>query len=211
MIAILLGIVGCYVLAAAVIYASSVIRRGRERKAKHYVLIAGNEGQRMEWYMRSLHRFSHRTGTDVKVTVVDNGSADETLRIAQVFAKRGMDVNVRASEDTEGMAGVAGKETEITAGVKQEAGIADLLAGGADEAEEVVGSGKWKRLRAIWRWRVGDAAAEEQGDSQSKRIAKPVEPTHLLWMLQAEGIVSAKEHAVLIDLRDPADLSKLPM
>ncbi|XEC95369.1 hypothetical protein AB6A23_01965 [Paenibacillus tarimensis] len=32
-----------------------------------------------------------------------------------------------------------------------------------------------------------------------------------LWMLQAEGIVSASEHAVLIDLRSEDHLSKLPL
>lgn len=33
---------------------------------------------------------------------------------------------------------------------------------------------------------------------------------HLLWMLQAEGIVSEADHAVLVDLQNPADLSKMP-
>jgi hypothetical protein len=32
-----------------------------------------------------------------------------------------------------------------------------------------------------------------------------------MWMLQAEGIVTEPEHAVLVDLREPADLSKLPL
>ncbi|WP_168123435.1 hypothetical protein [Paenibacillus sp. HB172176] len=32
----------------------------------------------------------------------------------------------------------------------------------------------------------------------------------LLWVLQAEGIVTESEHAVLIDLQNPADLSKMP-
>jgi hypothetical protein len=32
----------------------------------------------------------------------------------------------------------------------------------------------------------------------------------LLWLLQAEGIVSHSDHAVLVDLQNPADLSKMP-
>ncbi|MBH5320612.1 hypothetical protein I6N90_22720 [Paenibacillus sp. GSMTC-2017] len=32
----------------------------------------------------------------------------------------------------------------------------------------------------------------------------------MLWMLQAEGIVSEAEHAVLVDLQNPNDLSKMP-
>lgn len=34
--------------------------------------------------------------------------------------------------------------------------------------------------------------------------------TQLLWLLQAEGIVSSADHAVLVDLHNPADLSKMP-
>lgn len=34
--------------------------------------------------------------------------------------------------------------------------------------------------------------------------------TQLLWLLQAEGIVSNADHAVLVDLHNPADLSKMP-
>lgn len=34
--------------------------------------------------------------------------------------------------------------------------------------------------------------------------------TQLLWLLQAEGFVSSADHAVLVDLHNPADLSKMP-
>ncbi|KRE44471.1 hypothetical protein [Paenibacillus sp. Soil522] len=37
-----------------------------------------------------------------------------------------------------------------------------------------------------------------------------VDGTQLLWMLQAEGIVSHSDHAVLVDLQNPSDLSKMP-
>lgn len=32
----------------------------------------------------------------------------------------------------------------------------------------------------------------------------------MLWLLQAEGIVSEAEHAILVDLQNPDDLSKIP-
>ncbi|QHT63456.1 glycosyltransferase family 2 protein [Paenibacillus lycopersici] len=264
MIAALLWIVGCYVLAAAVIYALSAIRRRQSRSVKHYVLIAGNEGQRMEWYMRSLRRFSHLTGTDVKVTVVDNGSEDDTLDIARVFAKRGMDVHVHAGgnsgENGRVSAQVQGHENEQNRGQgeglgqgqgsRQGEGHGQGLGQGPDqgqgqEQEQGYGQGsrqgqergqrqdqdsrqdqgqdreqgqlrleagrslKWKRLCAIWQWRIGDQDGIG-GNAQTYKRSTPVEPTHLLWMLQAEGVVSAKEHAVLVDLRNPDDLSKLP-
>ncbi|NBD26724.1 glycosyltransferase family A protein [Paenibacillus glycinis] len=226
MITVLLWILGCYVAAAAVVYVFSAMRLGRERRAKHYVLIAGNEGARMEWYMRSLRRFSHMTGTDVKVTIVDNGSEDDTLSIARVFAKHGMNVRVHAGESAEMMANRMdvgpGDGTRGHEAVRETTSAAELppLAPAspvekADEAKKHDGHpGKWQRLRAVWRWRVGGrgaASAGLDGSGQSgKSSGKPLEPTHLLWMLQAEGIVSEREHAVLIDLRDPADLSKLP-
>jgi len=37
-----------------------------------------------------------------------------------------------------------------------------------------------------------------------------VDGTQLLWLLQAEGVVSLSDHAVLIDLQNPTDLSKMP-
>lgn len=33
---------------------------------------------------------------------------------------------------------------------------------------------------------------------------------HLMWMLQSEGIVSKADHAILVDLQNPEDLSKMP-
>ncbi|MFC4812020.1 glycosyltransferase family A protein [Paenibacillus sp. GCM10023250] len=198
----LLWIVGCYVLAAIVVYACSAFRLGRERSVKHYVLIAGNEEPRMEWYMRSLRRFSHLTGTDVKVTVVDNGSQDDTIQIARAFAKQGMNVQVHGGSGL--LAGDAG--LEASAAKAAEGAAADTPALGK-EASTVFGrSGKWKRFRPRWRRGSGSGGAGEP----AAKAGKPFEPTHLLWMLQAEGIVSEKDHAVLIDLRDPADLSKLP-
>lgn len=34
--------------------------------------------------------------------------------------------------------------------------------------------------------------------------------SQMMWMLQAEGVVAEADHAVLIDLQNPADLSKMP-
>ncbi|REK69557.1 hypothetical protein [Paenibacillus paeoniae] len=51
-----------------------------------------------------------------------------------------------------------------------------------------------------------------QGDDASGKRSQISRGTalHLLWMLQAEGIVSELDHAVLVDLQNPADLSKMP-
>ncbi|WP_219834408.1 glycosyltransferase family A protein [Paenibacillus sp. R14(2021)] len=221
MIPVLAGILGCYALAVIVIHVYSALRRGRVRSAKHYVLIAGNEGHQMEWYMRSLRRFSHLTGTEVKVTVVDSGSEDETIHIVRCFAKQNMDVHYHST---------AGHSDKHSAGDDQmnegaPATSAEPVSSNSNDA----GQAKWQRFRGKWGSRQDDTAmgqqAAEPGEQQPGRsmkrlmqgkkgmsgpAGKSLEPTHLLWMLQAEGVVSVKEHAVLIDLRDPADLSKLP-
>ncbi|SFT25614.1 hypothetical protein [Paenibacillus sp. BC26] len=259
MIPVLLWIFGCYALAAAAVHAVSALTWRRERHIKHYVLIAGNEQLQMEWYMRSLRRFSHFTGTEVKVTVVDRGSEDETMSIARCFAKRGMNVHFHssASPDEQGRlpetlsrpasvkapevssvkdgkhAGAKGErnssaknekrqveqnEKHLSAkDEKQLGGHGDKHSSSKDEKQlgghsdkqsnsKDVGDSlaKWHRFRTKLR-----ISGRRHPDGRIKKHSKP-EPTNLLWMLQAEGVVSVKDHAVLIDLRDPADLSKLP-
>lgn len=55
----------------------------------------------------------------------------------------------------------------------------------------------------------GSEPLTENEDSKRSQT-KAVDGTQLLWLLQAEGIVSNADHAVLIDLQNPSDLSKMP-
>ena len=96
MIPVLLWIVGCYALARSLYMQLWYCLPGKVVMYLHYVLIAGNEQLQMEWYMRSLRRFSHFTGREVKVTVVDHGSEDETIGIARFFARYGMKVDIKS-------------------------------------------------------------------------------------------------------------------
>ncbi|ALS24489.1 hypothetical protein [Paenibacillus naphthalenovorans] len=57
-------------------------RRGTEPVA-HYVLRTYNNQLQMEWYLRSLHFFSWIKGRTIAVTIVDEGSTDDTLAIAE--------------------------------------------------------------------------------------------------------------------------------
>lgn len=90
MVPILLWIAGFYVLAA--IAATILVKRRVKRKAnepgKHYILMADNQASRMEWYLRTLHGASRRMGTDVKITIVDCASDDETMDIAEMYARQ---------------------------------------------------------------------------------------------------------------------------
>ncbi|WP_028608247.1 hypothetical protein [Paenibacillus harenae] len=54
-----------------------------------------------------------------------------------------------------------------------------------------------------------DEPLQELKDSKRSHWYE-TDATQLMWMLQAEGIVSQADHAVLVDLQNPADLSKMP-
>jgi hypothetical protein len=162
MITILLGVLGCYILAAISVHLFRRWSRNRSRQQRHFILLADNNQQTMEWYIRSLHRLERKSGTPVKITVVDKGSTDETMAIVDRFPKSGIHV----------------EKAVLPASVRD----------GTNE------TGKFRKLPI--RRRIG---------------MRPVEPLHLMWMLQAEGVVTARDHAVLVDLRNPADLSKLPL
>ncbi|MFD0590652.1 hypothetical protein ACFQZE_21925 [Paenibacillus sp. GCM10027627] len=53
-------------------------------------------------------------------------------------------------------------------------------------------------------------SAQHTGTSRGKLSFLQGDATGMMWLLQAEGIVSEAEHAVLVDLQNPADLSKMP-
>jgi len=83
----LLAIIGCYAFAALAVRMAARHLPGW-RAGMHVVLFAGNHGDRVEWYLRRLCRWSLRTGRDVRVTLVDCRSTDDTAAIAERFDRR---------------------------------------------------------------------------------------------------------------------------
>jgi hypothetical protein len=55
-----------------------------------------------------------------------------------------------------------------------------------------------------------DLDKHKEGSSKEKTVASNRNADQWLWLLQNEGVVSASDSAVLIDLHNPEDLSKLP-
>lgn len=47
----------------------------------HYVLITLNNQMQVEWYLRSLLIYSKMRGQSLKITIIDEGSQDDTLAI----------------------------------------------------------------------------------------------------------------------------------
>ena len=85
MIPELLWIIGFYV--AAAVWAHWAFKKSAGASRRHYVLVAGNHQLQIEGYVRALHQFSRRSGTDICITVVLDRSTDETGAIMERFSR----------------------------------------------------------------------------------------------------------------------------
>lgn len=85
MVAHLLWILAIYGVAVVLVHVLHARRHGGEssqqRPRMHYVLITSNHERQVEWYLRALSLYALLSGTRVRVTVLDDRSVDETLRI----------------------------------------------------------------------------------------------------------------------------------
>lgn len=91
----LLWIVGVYGAFVAMLHVVYRLQRGREtERSVHVVLVTKDNGLYIEWYLRSLVFFSRVRGRSVSITVIDEGSADETVPIIEQFARGRDDVRL---------------------------------------------------------------------------------------------------------------------
>ncbi|MFD2331473.1 hypothetical protein ACFSR7_19640 [Cohnella sp. GCM10020058] len=87
MIGLLLWIAGCYAVAAACAY--RLLRHRRRPVAKrHYIIVAGNHEDQIEWVIRSLRYQGSLSGTDVGITVLlEPEAADGTASIVEKLVR----------------------------------------------------------------------------------------------------------------------------
>jgi len=218
---IVFGVVGCYAAAVLGIHLYFRHRRKREEASRHYVLMAADHEREMEWVLRSIQWYGIRTGVDVRVTVVDEGSRDDTLRIAGVLGREGGGIEVRRREGPDGMPVKRQNRHDSC-----EAAPPDY---GRSRTAVRIGNPKlWERLRRSVpcirsRTRASAPAAgavrgDAPGTSDHGRGESGQHPAaahrgvHWFWLLHPEGTygVNGLENHVLIDLRNPGDLEKLP-
>lgn len=65
------------------------------RRGVHYVLVTRNHGLQMEWYLRALSWYAGLRRLNLQVTVLDEGSEDDTRTIAaQMRRAEGMDLAI---------------------------------------------------------------------------------------------------------------------
>ena len=80
----LVWIIGCYAAGIAIIHTLHwQWKRRAAARTTHYLLRTKNNGNQVEWFLRSLHFFSWMKGRTIAVTLADEGSTDETLEIAE--------------------------------------------------------------------------------------------------------------------------------
>lgn len=102
MLQILLVVIGAYALAALSVHLFYWLSQGRKRIREHYVLVANEKEQCMEWYMRSFYAFSRWTGKDIKVTVVGRGASAETIAIVDRLSGDAGKVAISDDEELQG-------------------------------------------------------------------------------------------------------------
>ncbi|MDP5275871.1 hypothetical protein [Chengkuizengella axinellae] len=85
MISGILTIIGVYALCALIVHVSHYFhlkKKGEIGLHKvHYVIISYQNEKLIEWVLRSIFFFFWLHGKEVKITVVDKGSTDDTLAI----------------------------------------------------------------------------------------------------------------------------------
>lgn len=90
-------IVSSYLLVAVFVHVSHgyyLRRKPRDRRI-HYVLVTRNHGSQLEWYLMSLNWYSLWRGLLLRVTVLDDGSQDDTKEIMKCWKdKGGMELTV---------------------------------------------------------------------------------------------------------------------
>ncbi|GGF91593.1 hypothetical protein [Paenibacillus abyssi] len=95
MLSIFLGIVCCYVFAGIAVHIALYYTGKKTAAVRHYVLIGDNHQLQMEWYIRSIRWFSVWSGAPVKITVIDEGSTDETAAIVHKLSQKRDDLSLR--------------------------------------------------------------------------------------------------------------------
>ncbi|WP_248929409.1 hypothetical protein [Paenibacillus hamazuiensis] len=121
----LLWIVGSYAAAIAFVHWMYRISRGKRKRLTHYVLVTLNNQLQMEWYLRSLFFFSRMKGRSISVTIVDEGSTDETLDIARRISHE-KDVFIRVEEGFEGFDSYMAEHMDEEVVVVKLSGVDDI-------------------------------------------------------------------------------------
>lgn len=80
--------ISSYTLCALLVHAAHYYYKDKGSPEKHIVLVTRNNQLELEWVIRSLRLFAWIRGQALRITLVDQGSQDDTVWIAEHFAGR---------------------------------------------------------------------------------------------------------------------------
>ncbi|MGF7049088.1 hypothetical protein J2T13_003596 [Paenibacillus sp. DS2015] len=83
----LIWIIAIYGLAVAIVHGLYALRKLKGNSVQehciHYILVTSNHEGQVEWYVRALQLYGYLRGKIIYITVVDDASSDDTVRIIQ--------------------------------------------------------------------------------------------------------------------------------
>lgn len=88
MVSGLLWIAGCYGLALLFVHLWHRRFSGNRTSEPHFVLVTKNNQQHIEWVVRSLVWAARLRGKSIRISVLDDGSSDETAAIVARLSRR---------------------------------------------------------------------------------------------------------------------------
>ncbi|MGE6231033.1 hypothetical protein [Paenibacillus chitinolyticus] len=77
--------VGSYIFCVCMLHALK--RPNEEIRSYHLLLVTKDNQLHIEWYIRSLFFLARFSGKSLSVSVIDEGSTDDTLRIAEKLSR----------------------------------------------------------------------------------------------------------------------------
>lgn len=93
-----LFIIGTYFCSAIVIHLACSRMSANEIESKHYVLYTLDNQLHIEWIIRSLILFYWLQGKAISITIIDEGSSDDTLAILSLLSRHHK-LDVRLMDD----------------------------------------------------------------------------------------------------------------
>jgi len=88
MIQLLLFVIGCYVIAAAIVHCFYYWGKKKISPHKHYVLIANEPLKELEWHYLSMKRYSQWMGIPVQLTIINATEADESKKMIECWSRQ---------------------------------------------------------------------------------------------------------------------------
>ena len=92
MIKLLLFVIGCYIIAAAVVHVYYYFSSRQQSTKRHYILLDYEQQDSIEWYYRSIKRFSHWMGIPIQITVVNTQPNGDLLQMVDRWSRNNHDI-----------------------------------------------------------------------------------------------------------------------